>query len=414
MAYITREDGERFVIPSYRDVLSAKKSALLKREIMMLSTNYGEYITLQKKNLDQYEVAFSQETGCLLGESVWHNFKRPFDMIYCEAIPNTSEAILVIVKSGSVYLDGSFPVDSIAEELIIFKSQQNDFVIYIHGDVPISEKPEEGKISFDQKSVQSFTVLDQPVFPTLPTVKAFQLQLVDVVLKEQGIGVVPAKKIVAVVMMLGLLWMGYNYFTSNKEQLPVSFIAPSNPYQQYQTALSSPDPSQELTELTKRITLFFSIPGWWPEKIDYTGGMPGSLDVTVISRGARIKTLLAWAKLNNFLVDIRSDAIHLTDSVSVPGRRYSNTIVKIQDVFASVIDRVSYVVPGNSLQIGKVEDKKGYVTAGLSIRVSALPATTLFAIADLLAGMPLVLSGVSFKTIEGNLTGTIDFTALGK
>jgi hypothetical protein len=108
MPYITREDGERFIIPSYRDTISANKSSLLKKEVMLLSSNYGEYIVLQKKkSASEYEVAFSADQGYLLGESVWNYFKQPFDMIYCEAIPNTTEAILVIVKSGSVYLDGS-------------------------------------------------------------------------------------------------------------------------------------------------------------------------------------------------------------------------------------------------------------------------------------------------------------------
>src|SRR5690349_14472679 len=120
MPYITREDGERFIIPSYRDVLSAKKPSLLRREVMLLSQNYGEYIALQRKNIQQYEVAFSNEPGYLLGESVWNYFKRPQDLIYCEAIPNTFEAILVIVKSGIVYLDGSFPLDVIVDELVIF------------------------------------------------------------------------------------------------------------------------------------------------------------------------------------------------------------------------------------------------------------------------------------------------------
>src|SRR3990167_1150336 len=102
MAYITREDGERFVIPSYRDVLSAKKPSLLKKEVLLLSSNYGEYVALQRKNIQQYEAAFSPDPGYLLGETVWHYFKRPIDLIYCEAIPNTNHAILVIVKGGSV------------------------------------------------------------------------------------------------------------------------------------------------------------------------------------------------------------------------------------------------------------------------------------------------------------------------
>ena len=148
MSYITREDGEHFVIPSYRDVITSKQKSFIKKEILLLSQSYGEYITLQKKNDNQYEVAFSPDTGYLLGESLWHYFKRPLDMIYCEAIPNTTEAILVIVKNGSVYLDGSFPLDSIPEELVVFLTQQNNFEICIYGDVPISQTPEIGKFSF--------------------------------------------------------------------------------------------------------------------------------------------------------------------------------------------------------------------------------------------------------------------------
>src|SRR5581483_6511953 len=105
-----------------------------------------------------------------------------------EAIPNTSEAILVIVKSGSVYLDGSFSIESIAEELVVFRTQQNNFEIYTYGDVPISQSSEEGKFTLDPSSVHSFQVLDKPVFPTLPLLKSCQLQLVNVALKNQGIG----------------------------------------------------------------------------------------------------------------------------------------------------------------------------------------------------------------------------------
>src|SRR5579862_9218133 len=183
MPYITRDDGEHFVIPSYRDVLSAKQKSQLKKDILLLSQSYGEYITLQQKSPTQYEVAFSPDTGYLLGESIWHHFKRPPDMIYCEEVPGTTEAILVIVKNGSVYLDGSFPKESIPEELIIFLTQENHFEIYTYGDVTISQTPAEGKFSFESNSVKSFTVLDKPVFPTLPLLKIYRLQLVEPVLK---------------------------------------------------------------------------------------------------------------------------------------------------------------------------------------------------------------------------------------
>ena len=106
---------------------------------------------MQKKGTSEYEVAFSPDPGYLLGESIWHHFQRPVDMIYCEAIPNTTEAILVVVKAGSVYLDGSFPVESIPDELVVFLTQQNNFEIYIYGDVPISATPVDGKFSFEEK-----------------------------------------------------------------------------------------------------------------------------------------------------------------------------------------------------------------------------------------------------------------------
>ncbi len=36
MAFIAREDGEHFVIPSYRDVITAKQEAALKKDILAL------------------------------------------------------------------------------------------------------------------------------------------------------------------------------------------------------------------------------------------------------------------------------------------------------------------------------------------------------------------------------------------
>src|SRR5580704_2945671 len=137
MAYLTREDGERFVIPSYRDVISKRKNQL-KDDLLELSARYGEFITFQRRGLAQFEIAFSHDTGYLFGECVWSYFKRPVDLIYCEAIPETTEAYLVIVKEGGVYLDGIFPLDSIPEELVVFTTQKNSFEVYIYGEVSIS------------------------------------------------------------------------------------------------------------------------------------------------------------------------------------------------------------------------------------------------------------------------------------
>jgi hypothetical protein len=413
MPYITREDGERFIIPSYRDTLSAKKPSLLKKEITLLSTNYGEYITLQKKTGSSYEIAFSPDPGYLLGECVWQYFKRPYDMIYCEAIPNTTDAILVIVKSGSVYLDGSFPIDSIPEELVIFKTQQNNFTIYVQGDVPISEKPEAGKFSFDASSIRAFNELDAPLFPKLPGVKAFQLQLVDAVLKSHGIGVMPTKQIVMALVVLGVMYMGYSYLSMHKKELPVSFVTASNPYQGYIDALTTPDPSKELHNVFNGVTIFLTIPGWEPQTIEYTPGFPAKLRAMLISDGARTQILEDWGLRNNVKIDILPEGVFATMLLITTKRDSPSTINPIQQVFATILDRMSYILPGNSVGLGPIIDKKIYQEGTVTISFTQLPPLTIGLLGQFMEGLPLIINKVSMKDDNGELSGTISIKVLG-
>jgi hypothetical protein len=413
MPFITRDDGERFIIPAYRDILSAKKKSLLKREIIMLSQNYGEYITLQRKNAEQYELAFSPEPGFLLGECVWQHFNRPYDMLYCEAIAGTTEAILVIVKSGSVYLDGSFPIDSIVDELLIFKSQQNNFAIFIHGDVPISEEPTEGCISFDASSVRSFTVLEEPVFPTLPGVKAFQLQLVDVVLKANNIGTLPIKSIAAVTTIIAVAWFTWDYLQSHQHDLPVSFIAVVNPYEEYSKTLNAPDAGKELIEVMAKISLLYSLPGWDISAINYTAGNIGSMKVTVISKGGKVQNLFDWARSTNAFADIKSDGIYLTLGTVTPPRRLDYTISRFQDVLGTLLDRMSYLSSGNKIVLTSLTDKTNYKMADISINIEDMAPATFMIMGDLLANMPLVLNKATLSVVNGNISGTLTLKALG-
>ncbi len=410
MPYITREDGERFVIPSYRDVISAKKQSLLKKEILALSSNYGEYITLHRKNIEQYEVAFSPDTGYLLGETVWHYFKRPLDLIYCEVIPNTQEAILVIVKSGSVYLDGSFPIDTIPDELVIFRTQQNNFDIYIYGDVPISASPEAGKFAFDATSVRSFQVLDEPVFPKLPKVKNFQLQSVDVVLTAQGIGVLPVRTIVMAIVGLGLLWMAWTYISTHRKQIPTVFVSYVNPYQVYLDTLTSPDPLLEMHRIYDVVKALFAIPGWTPDTIEYNKGKYRAL---VKSSGSKTDLLFAWAKQNHADVDVRQDGFYLTWEFAGYNRPRPQTIYKLDEAIATLVDRLNEVMPGNHMTVTNPLDKKSYKDMNVTINFTNISPEIFDLIGLQLKNLPLVLNKVSIATDNGSLSGSIVLQALG-
>lgn len=410
MSFITREDGEHFVIPSYRDVLTVKQASQLKKEVLLLSKSYGEYITLQKKSATQYEVAFSGDTGYLLGESVWQNFKRPLDLIYCEAIPNTNDAILVIVKSGSVYLDGAFSLDSIPEELIIFLTQQNNFEIYTYGDVPITQEPEAGKFSFEASSVKSFTVLDQPAFPTLPLYKMYQLQLVNTVLQSQGIGTFPIKKLLMGIGLLVLAWFAWSYFTAHKEVV-VETKQEVNPYLPFFNALQSPAPEEEVTEFISQLALFYQMPGWQIKEMKY---IHGTVNVVVMSVGGKMADLYTWSKLNTINVAIRKTGVTLTKNVTVPKREMTTTITPISKIIATLVDRISTVYPGNHLTLGDTVNKNVFGTVSIKVTFNNIAPSVLDLIGKQFAGLPLTLHDITLRVdASSNLTGSITVEALG-
>jgi len=409
MPYITREDGEHFVIPSYRDVLTAKQKNQLKKEILLLSQSYGEYITLQKKSSVEYEVAFSPDTGYLLGESIWHYFKRPLEMIYCEAIPNTTEAILVIVKAGSVYLDGSFPIDSIAEELIIFLTQQNNFEIYTYGDVPISQVPETGKFSFEASSVKSFTVLDSPVFPNLPLLKVYQLQLVENVLKAQGIGVFPARQLLTFIIAVGALWLVWSYFTSREAPPPA---APSvNPYDDYYTALSSPDPKDEVKQVLNQLSEFATLPGWKTKSIHYE---KGEVTAVVVSNGGTLERLFDWVAGHKMKVNVKKENITITNTLKFTNRSRPTQIYEMKNVLAQFIDNLVTVYPGNNLVLVDFANKGSFTVVTITINLREVTPLVITLIAEQFKNLPLVLNNINLDTeATSEVTGTISIQALG-
>ena len=420
MSFITREDGERFVIPSYRDILSAKKSALLKKEILQLSAKYGEYITLQRKNLEQYEVAFSTEVGFLLGETVWSHFKRPVDLIYCEAIPNTTDAILVIVKNGSVYLDGQFPVDSIPEELIVFKTQQSNFDIYIFGDVPISEAPEEGKFALATSSIKSFNVLTTSAFALLPRVKAFQLKLVDQVLKAQGIGALPAKKLLIILLVIGLIWMAYIYLEMMKPEdvptqvLPVNLLKQADPLQGYWDELALPAPTEAIHQLATFSKLMMTIPGWKPENIEYLLKIP--YKVKLISIGGNLDILFAWAAKNKVNIQLESSGLYASTTPTLPKRTFfAYTLPKsLQVTMITLINRLSYIMPGeNPIKLGEPMNKGKYSQATVTITFNNITSDKLDLIGLQLQRLPFSLQKVTMQWQSGSLSGSISLNVLG-
>ncbi len=415
MAYITRDDGVQFVIPSYRDVITMKSASGLKKEILTLSTSYGEYITLQQKSAVQYEVAFSPDTGYLLGESIWHHFSRPVDMVYCEAVPNTAEAILVIVVSGSVYLDGRFHIDSIPDELVVFLTQKNSFDVYVYGDVPISQSPEIGKFSFEAETVKSFTVLNEPVFQNLTLDRAYQLQLVEKVLKEHKIGVFPVGKAIIGIVILGSLWFMWKTITAESEAPTAVVAAPveQNAYIAFNQVMTSPAPDAQLNMITENIKTLFSMPGGW--LIDKVLFEQKQFVAFVRTKGTNIAVLSQWAAEHNAAVTIiGGKGIVVGMPLEVANRPTPNKIYKVEEVVENVMDQVATVYPLSLIQFIGIEQKGIYKVGHMQITIDQATPVMLAAIADRLKGRSLLLTKVELN--YGNkqfFSGTISIDAVG-
>jgi hypothetical protein len=317
----------------------------------------------------------------------------------------------VIVKNGVVYLDGTFPLENIIEEVLVFTTQQNHFDIYIYGDAPISEQPTDGKFSFDPSSVKSFNILPEPLFQRLPTVKAYQLQLVDVVLRQQGIGVFPVKYLVAVIVGLGLIWMGFSYITLHKKSLPIPEIPPPpNPFIEFNNALMTVAPDVQIEMIILSVDLLTTMPGWIPTDISYTGG---KLTVNVKSLGTNVEELYAWAERNGATIVLMPGGFSLTMALPLPPKRpVPDKIYPLDRVIMNVIDRMAVFMPGNVVNVGPYKTQRVYKESDLRISLVEASPDLVMMVAQQLKGLPLVLTNLTLKINHG-LTGTIVLQALG-
>ena len=107
MSTLVRSDGTQFVMQAYRELLSAKKKSQIIQEIRFLAEQQG-----------QYEAVFSTEPGYWLGESIWHYFNQPKNLIYCEALPDSAQVLTVVIQQGSVYIDSQMLASSLQLELL--------------------------------------------------------------------------------------------------------------------------------------------------------------------------------------------------------------------------------------------------------------------------------------------------------
>lgn len=408
---IRDHDNAVFISPDYRELTSTKKSSLLKREILMLAQTHGQYAHIRKKNTAQYEVAFSQEAGYLLGESIWHRFDKPYHMVYCEVLPSQVEAILVVVKAGSIFIDTKISIANIDEELAVLSMGEGEFEVYISDDAPISETQSPGKFSFPTKSVKSFAVLDEPCFENLILHKTLELLPVSEALRKQGIGTFPIKPMLMTLTIIALLWTGWEYLTTHKKVLPKIIISVVDPYALFLNTLTSPAPDKTIQELVTNIILLESAPGFAIKSIDYD---KKTATAYLLSTGNTIDNLKRWAFTRHLDIEIDNKGIAANLPSTIKNRDKPTRIYSLQNVMGHVVDRVNRILPGNSMTLHPTISYSQFKEMGFTIALDNVPPNILLLIGEQFASLPIVFNTAGLTVSDnGFISGSLTLTALG-
>lgn len=423
MPLLTRDDGVKFAVYTYRETLSSKNLSMLRREALIISRDNGQYARFFPLSGNEVEAIFSRDDGYLLGELIWQHFGNPYDLIYCEALPDGENALLVVVRGGSVYLDAELPVMNLADEFISLVSGENKYQIYVYGDVPLAEFATDEKFAFDEMMVESFMELDTPVYPTIEVDEAFRLLPIDTALAEfKAPTSNTVKAIIGIVILAVVGYIGWkvlapkpvvvvNNGPTTVTQTVVQNTS-SNPYAAYESLLMTPAPSDILNSAVQNIQLLLTIPGWTPTDMTYSA-QDSALNFNLKPVGGNLGLLLAWIRDNQVELQAASGKAVLVFPLTIDNRPAPTVLYNLRDTVASLYDILNRILPNTAPSLGQTVPQGNFSETTLTISFSGAAPGTLVLLAKELQTYPVILDSFSMKIDEGVLSGTMEIKILG-
>jgi hypothetical protein len=417
MPTIRRADGTQFVIHSYRELLAPQKLSILKNEIRLLAQNHGEYIRLFQQNHKSIEAIFSRDPGYLLGETVWQYFGKPSDLIFCEALPEGQQAIVVVVKANTVYLDTKIPFYNLADEFASLVTGSNQYDVYISGDVPVSDLASPDKFVFDSAFVKSFNRLENPIFQNLLVDSSLELQPLETELRElNSRRTSPKTVMVCTIIILALLLFWYVQTPKTIKPVPTKSteaVTQGYPDATFYTAMTSPAPQQQLAEAARIANVLYSLPAWSATSINFNGD---SYSVNVKTQGGNLAELNAWANANSIHMSLLSNGPQLTINSFVKNRAKPNTIAELQPSLITLIDRVQALLPAsNSIQLGAITTVGSIKSTDITIQFTQISPDILSLLGMQFTDLPTKLTSITLSVTDGGLlSGSLKLNVLGK
>ncbi|WP_423063114.1 hypothetical protein [Candidiatus Paracoxiella cheracis] len=401
MTTLTRNDGTQFVVQAYRKLLTNTKKTILSQHVRKIAEQQGQLIRLFKKEPSgYYEAVFSHEPGYLLGESVKHYFNQAQNLVFCEALPNSTDVLVVIIRAGVICLDALIATENLHQKLATFTAEHHPFQIITSGNVPLKEKTAAGGFSLPADLVASFETLEDPLFPRLPTLASFQLLPLAVALKSEHLtSHLTSISMLGVIVVIGFLC----WWILSPTKLVIHTRA--------EQVLPYPAPEKQLDELVQTIQILYGLPGWKASTITFYNN---DYKITVESNGGNLEALNTWAKRNHFGYQLTAHGAVLIKHSTLKNHFAPTSIYPNQQVLELIIDQLNELLLGNHVTLERTIKRGDIKETILSINLQNKSTLLLSIIGAQLKNLPITINKISLITQEDSINGTVNISVWGK
>ena len=413
MSQIIRYDDVEFVVLTYRELLTAVTPSMLKREINLLATENGQYVKCFQRE-QGVEAVFSRDSGYLLAESVWDHFDQPDNLIYCEELPSGTHAALVVIRGGTVFLDTEVSMRNLMDELMALALGSTAYKIKLFGNLPIGEGS--SQFQFPTQNVSTLDHLESSVFLALTPKEEYALGTVKQAFANLGYTGIALKKLAIVVAVLAILGLIIWYFAKPSAPPPLPVVEgppppPPDPYAAFKEALMTPAPEAILQNLIGTLSDAYTIPGWMPQSL----ALAGSTATISLNKGdGNAGILLAWKRNHpNVKMSINTGTAVLTYAMQVASRSTPEVIYKLPDLLANFYDELNAKFPGSTVAIGAIAKSSNYQQSTINISFTNQSPDSLMVLADVLKGLPAVLSTATMTVSSGLISGQLTIQLIG-
>jgi hypothetical protein len=413
MTQIIRYDDVEFVVLTYRELLTAATPGMMKREIQLLATENGQYVKCFPRE-QGVETVFSKDKGYLLAESVWDIFGQPDNLIYCEALPNNTSAVLVVIRGGTVFLDTEINLRNLMNELMALTLGSTAYKIKLFGDLPIGE--DSNQFQFPTQNVSSLERLKASVFLQLKPNEKYALGTVKQAFSSLGYTRIALKKLTIVVAVLAILAFIIWYVMKPTPPPPPVVVEgppppPPDSYAAFKQALMTPAPDAVLQNLIGILSDAYTIPGWTPQSLALKGSIA---TVSLNKDGGNAGILLAWKRNHpNIQMSINTGTAVLTYAMQVTPRPTPEVIYKLSDLLANFYDELNAKFPGSTVTVGAIAKNINYQQSAIHISFTNQSPDSLMALVDILKGLPAVLSTATMTVNSGLISGQLTIQLIG-